>query len=70
MYRHMYVRNECIETMHAEIRLFPIVCLYEDNEAVTVMNVTGRCLASFNSQGKRYSVYYYYNSIVHTGTLL
>ena len=39
MYRHMYVRNECIETMHAEIRLFPIVCLYEDNEAVTVMNV-------------------------------
>ena len=35
----MYVRNECIESMHAEIRLFPIVCLYEDNEAVTVRNV-------------------------------
>ena len=39
MYRHMYVRNECIESMHAAIRLFPIVCLYEDNEAVTVRNV-------------------------------
>ena len=39
MYRHMYVGNKCIESMHAEIRLFPIVCLYEDNEAVTVMNV-------------------------------
>lgn len=35
---HMYAMNNCIETMNADIRLFPVACLYEDNQATTVGN--------------------------------